>query len=99
MEFINRRDELDKIQNEYKQHLKTGKSQVYIIRANSGIGKSEFIKEIIKDWKTEYIENRIIHLEKQGANLDNCKLLKALDKELERRDRQEIAMLGDYYEV
>ena len=27
MEFINRRDELDKIQNEYKQHLKTGKSQ------------------------------------------------------------------------
>ena len=59
----------------------------------------EDIKEIIKDWKTEYIENRIIHLEKQGANLDNCKLLKLLDKELERRDRQEIAMLGDYYEV
>lgn len=47
MEFINRRDELEKIQNEYKQHLKTGKSQVYIIRANSGIGKSEFIKETI----------------------------------------------------
>lgn len=57
------------------------------------------IKEIIKDWKTEYIENRIIHLEKNGANLDNCKLLKLLDKELERRDRQEIAMLGDLYEV
>lgn len=59
----------------------------------------EDIKEIIKDWKTEYIENRIILLEKQGANLDNCKLLKLLDKELERRDRQEIAMLGDFYEV
>lgn len=59
----------------------------------------EEIKEVIKDWKTEYIENRIIHLEKQGANLDNCELLKALDKELERRDRQEIAMLGDLYEV
>lgn len=24
----------------------------------------EDIKEIIKDWRTEYIENRIIHLEK-----------------------------------
>lgn len=59
----------------------------------------EDIKEVIKDWKTEHIENRIILLEKQGANLDNCKLLKLLDKELERRDRQEIAMLGDYYEV
>lgn len=59
----------------------------------------EFMEEKIKDWTTEHIENRIIHLEKNGANLDNCKLLKALDKELERRDRQEIAMLGDYYEV
>lgn len=59
----------------------------------------EEIKEIIKDWKTEYIENRIIHLEKNGANLDNSNFLKALDKELERRDRQEIAMLGDFYEV
>jgi hypothetical protein len=61
MEFINRRDELDKIQNEYKQHLKTGKSQVYIIRANSGIGKSEFIKEIIKDFSQTPIE--ILHLD------------------------------------
>lgn len=59
----------------------------------------EDIKEVIKDWKTEHIENRIILLEKQGANLDNCKLLKLLDKEPERRDRQQIAMLGDYYEV
>lgn len=59
----------------------------------------EDIKEIIKDWTTEHIENRIIHLEKNGANLDNSIFLKALDKELERRDRQEIAMLGDYYEV
>lgn len=59
----------------------------------------EDIKEIIKDWKTEFIEKRIIILEKQGLNLDNCKLLKALDKELERRDRQQIAMLGDFYEV
>lgn len=59
----------------------------------------EFMEEKIKDWTTEHIENRIIHLEKNGANLDNCKLLKLLDKELERRDRQEIAMLGDFYEV
>lgn len=59
----------------------------------------EDIKEIIKDWKTEYIENRIRHLEKQGANLDNSNVLRALDKELERRDRQQIAMLGDFYEV
>lgn len=59
----------------------------------------EDIKEVIKDWKTEHIENRIILLEKQGTNLDNCKLLKALDKELEIRDRQQIAMLGDLYEV
>jgi hypothetical protein len=59
----------------------------------------EDIKEIIKDWTTEHIENRIIHLEKNGANLNNCKLLKLLDKELERRDRQQIAMLGDFYEV
>ena len=61
MEFINRRDELDKIQNEYKQHLKTGKSQVYIIRANSGIGKSEFIKETIKHFSQTPIE--ILHLD------------------------------------
>lgn len=59
----------------------------------------EDIKEIIKDWKTEFIEKRIILLEKQGANLDNSNFLKALDKELERRDRQQIAMLGDFYEV
>lgn len=59
----------------------------------------EDIKEVIKDWKTEYIENRIRHLEKQGANLDNSDVLRALDKELERRDRQQIAMLGDFYEV
>ena len=44
----------------------------------------EFIEEKIKEWPTKHIENRIIHLEKQGMNLDNCKLLKALDKELER---------------
>lgn len=59
----------------------------------------EDIKKVIKDWKTEFIEKRIILLEKQGMNLDNCKLLKTLDEELERRDRQLIAMLGDYYEV
>lgn len=59
----------------------------------------EFIEEIIKEWPTKHIENRIIHLEKNGANLDNSNFLKALDKELERRDRQEIAMLGDLYEV
>ena len=59
----------------------------------------EFIEEKIKEWPTKHIENRIIHLEKNGANLDNSNFLKALDKELERRDRQEIAMLGDLYEV
>lgn len=59
----------------------------------------EDIKEIIKNWKTEHIENRIMLLEKQGMNLDNCKFLNILDKELERRDRQQIAMLGDLYEV
>lgn len=59
----------------------------------------EDIKEIIKDWKTEHIENRIMLLEKSGANLDNSDFLKALDKELEIRDRQQIAMLGDFYEV
>lgn len=59
----------------------------------------EDIKEVIKDWKTEFIENRIMLLEKQGANLDNSDFLKTLDKELERRDRQQIAMLGDLYEV
>lgn len=59
----------------------------------------KFIEEKIRDWSTKHIENRIMHLEKQGMNLDNCKLLKILDKELERRDRQKIAMLGDLYEV
>lgn len=59
----------------------------------------EFMEEKIKEWTTEHIENRIILLEKNGANLDNSEFLKALDKELERRDRQQIAMLGDYYEV
>ena len=49
MEFINRKNELNKLKEEYKLQIKTGKSQVYIIRADSGIGKSEFIKEITKD--------------------------------------------------
>ena len=59
----------------------------------------EDIKEVIKNWRTEYLENRIMYLEKQGANLDNSDILKALDDELERRDRQKIAMLGDLCEV
>ena len=31
MEFINRRDELDKIQNEYKQHLKQVKVKFILL--------------------------------------------------------------------
>lgn len=61
MEFINRKNELQDLRNEYKQHLKTGASHVYIIRANSGIGKSEFIKEITKDFSKIPIE--ILHLD------------------------------------
>ena len=61
MEFINRKTELQELKNEYKKYLETGKSQVYIIRADSGVGKSEFIKEITKDFSKMPIE--IIHLE------------------------------------
>lgn len=61
MEFINRKNELQEFKNEYRQHLKTGQSHVYIIRANSGVGKSEFIKEITKDFSKIPIE--ILHLD------------------------------------
>ncbi|CYY24796.1 Uncharacterised protein [Streptococcus suis] len=61
MEFINRKHLLQELKNEYKQHLKTGNSHIYIIRASSGIGKSEFIKEITKGFSKIPIE--ILHLE------------------------------------
>lgn len=55
----------------------------------------EDIKEIIKDWKTDFLVNRIKYLERQGANLNNSEVLKALDGELERRDRQNNIMLTE----
>lgn len=60
MKFINRKNELQELKDEYKQHLETGKNQVYIIMANSGVGKSEFIKEITKEFSKVPIE--ILHL-------------------------------------
>lgn len=55
----------------------------------------EEIKETIKDWKTDFLINRIKHLERQGANLNNSEVLQALDNELERRDRQNNIMLAE----
>ena len=48
MKFINRKEELRNLQKDYTNNLNRGLNQVYIIKADSGIGKSEFIKEISK---------------------------------------------------
>ena len=55
----------------------------------------EEIKEHIKEWKTDFLINRIKYLERQGANLNNSEVLQALDSELERRDRQNNIMLAE----
>ena len=55
----------------------------------------EEIKDHIRNWKTDFLVNRIKHLERQGANLNNSEVLQALDGELERRDRQNNIMLTE----
>ncbi len=45
MTFINRNSELTLFRNDYENNTRINKSQVYIIEAGHGIGKSEFIRE------------------------------------------------------
>ena len=56
MKFINRKEELRNLQRDYTNNLNRGLNQVYIIKADSGIGKSEFIKEISKKLNLSFIE-------------------------------------------
>lgn len=48
MFFINRKKELNSFKNNYDKNTENNISQVYIIEANHGIGKSEFIREVSK---------------------------------------------------
>lgn len=48
MFFINRKIELNSFKNNYETYTKNNISQVYIIEANHGVGKSEFIREVSK---------------------------------------------------
>ena len=48
MFFINRENERNSFKNSYEKNVQNNISQVYIIEANHGIGKSEFIREVSK---------------------------------------------------
>lgn len=48
MFFINRKEELKSFVNNYDENIENNISQVYIIEASHGIGKTEFIKEVSK---------------------------------------------------
>lgn len=48
MFFINRKKELNSFISNYEKHIENNVSQVYIIEAEHGIGKSEFIREVSK---------------------------------------------------
>ena len=46
MYFINRKAELNSFKSNYEKYRENNISQVYIIEAEHGIGKSEFIREV-----------------------------------------------------
>lgn len=48
MNFINRKKELNSLKHNYETYTKSNTTQVYIVEANHGIGKSEFIREVSK---------------------------------------------------
>ena len=48
MVFINRKKELNSFKSDYEINTQNNKSQVYIIEADHGVGKSEFIREVSK---------------------------------------------------
>lgn len=48
MPFINRIEEISSFKNNYEKNKQNNTSQVYIIKANHGVGKSEFIREVSK---------------------------------------------------
>ena len=48
MNFINRKRECDSFRDNYEQNIRNNINQVYIIEADHGVGKSEFIKEVSK---------------------------------------------------
>lgn len=48
MVFINRTNELNSLKSNYQEYTQNDKSQVYIVEANHGVGKSEFIREVSK---------------------------------------------------
>lgn len=48
MGFINRREEISSFKSNYEKNMQNSISQVYIIKANHGVGKSEFIREVSK---------------------------------------------------
>lgn len=48
MVFINRENERNSFKSNYKKNTQKNISQVYIIEANHGVGKSEFIREVSK---------------------------------------------------
>lgn len=56
MFFINRESEREIFKNHYERAIQNNKNQVYIIEANHGIGKSEFIREVLKDFSYPLLE-------------------------------------------
>lgn len=48
MFFINRKKELNSFKSNYENNTQNNISQVYIVEANHGVGKSEFIREVSK---------------------------------------------------
>lgn len=48
MSFINRSEDISSFKSNYEKNMQNSISQVYIIKANHGVGKSEFIREVSK---------------------------------------------------
>ena len=48
MIFINRREEFNSFKNNYEIQMRKAINQIYIVEANHGVGKSEFIREVSK---------------------------------------------------
>ena len=50
MDFINRENERNSFKDNYKINIQSKVNQVYIIEANRGVGKTEFIREVSKSF-------------------------------------------------
>ena len=78
MFFINRENERNSFKNDYQINVQNKINQVYIIEANHGVGKTEFIKEVSKYFS--YYPLEIAQLD----NNDELSIFKRMVLELDK---------------